>query len=74
MIGEYPKKCSCGRMISRHLQGKCLACRYRAGRAQPIRLKVDPRRLPAPRIAPTRACRIDIREKKERYEDLYMGD
>ena len=57
------KGCSCGRPISRYLKGRCMACRYRDHKQKKIRLKVDPKRLPVPQLAPTKPVRIDIEPK-----------
>lgn len=58
-------KCKCGRLVSRHMKGICMKCRYEAQRFKRLRLKVDPRRLPVPKLEPTRACRIDMEEERQ---------
>lgn len=60
-------KCRCGRIISRHLKGTCMACRYANMKQKPKGAKVNPRRLPVPRLEPTRPARIDTKETYSYY-------
>ena len=60
-------KCRCGRIISRHLKGTCMACRYADMKQKPKGVKVNPRRLPVPRLEPTRPVRIDIRDTRHEH-------
>lgn len=55
-------KCKCGRNISRHLLGQCMACRYKWRTQKPKGIKINPQRLPVPRLSPTRPVRIDTKE------------
>jgi hypothetical protein len=53
-------KCECGKIISRYMKGKCMACRYKEklGGAWRVRLKIPIDRLPKPPLPPTRPVRI----------------
>lgn len=60
-------KCRCGRIIRRHLKGTCMACRYADMKQKPKGVKVNPQRLPVPRLEPTRPVRIDFRDMHDAY-------
>ena len=53
-------RCSCGKIISRYMKGKCMACRYKEklGGVGRVRLKIPIDRLPKPPLPPTRPVRI----------------
>lgn len=58
-------KCECGKIISRHMEGKCMACRYKEKlgggmekKQKPVRLKIPIDRLPKPPLPRTRPVRI----------------
>ncbi len=52
-------KCKCGKLISGHLHGMCLECRYKRLRApKGIRLKIPADRLPKPPLTATKPVRI----------------
>jgi hypothetical protein len=53
-------KCECGKIISRYMKGKCMACRYKEklGGVWRVRLKIPIDRLPKPPLPPTRPVRI----------------
>lgn len=75
MIGkvETLETCKCGRTISRHMKGECMACRYEwIKRVKPKSgIKVNPRRLPIPRLQPTRPMRV---ENRDIYNTLYRKE
>lgn len=60
-------KCGCGRTISRHMKGTCMACRYKSIKRTPKGIKVDPFRLPVPRMQPSRPMRIDSKIVDDAY-------
>lgn len=70
MIGKVDTlaTCKCGRAISRHMKGECMACRYKWIRNTPMGIKINPRKLPVPRLQPTRPMRI---ENRDIYNTLY---
>lgn len=35
-------RCECGKPISRHMRGKCMACRYREAKENPADHKTNP--------------------------------
>ena len=58
-------RCSCGKIISRYMKGKCMACRYKEKlgggmEKKPVRLKIKIPidRLPKPPLPRTRPVRI----------------
>lgn len=52
-------KCDCGKPISTRMNGKCMACRYKAARAmRRPRILVDIAKLPKPKLPPTKPVKI----------------